>query len=97
MFQHQRGDRVELTQFLQEDVVIQVAETGAGFIQMDRELVAQDDVFGVTGFDLGTELLETFTDDRAVLEVALWAVDQVDRIEMHRELLAVNSFDQPQI
>lgn len=70
VLQHNR-DVAELSQFLQKRCIIQAAQSGTNFVQMGHELRTQEDVLGVTTFDVWAELLEAFANQFGILVIPL--------------------------
>lgn len=59
---------------------------------MHCQLVLQEDIFRVAGFDVMPELLKTALYNFAVGVVSLRTVDNIYRIEMNGESRAINGF-----
>ena len=57
VLEHKR-DLAKSAQFSQKRNVVQSAQSGANFVEMGSELLAEDYVFGVAAFDIRAELLE---------------------------------------
>jgi hypothetical protein len=69
VLQHQ-GDAGVPAQLFQEDRVVEAAGAGADFVEMRRQLLLQEDVFGVAALDVGAELLEALADQAAAVVAA---------------------------
>ena len=77
MFEHQGGIRVDLVELGEVGPVIQVAQSGPGLVDVECEVILDQRVLGVTAPYLEAQLVEAFSQEIGVPEVAARAVYQV--------------------
>jgi len=69
-------------QFGQKGFIVQSAQPGASLIEMCREFIAEENVFGVAAFDMGAQLLKALANKPSGGEIALRAAYDVYGVEV---------------
>ena len=69
-----------------------VAALRIGFLQVQRVILLQPDIFQVTAFDVFPEFLKAFIRKFFVVKIPLRGSDPVEKIQMDRETVPVHFF-----
>src|SRR4051794_2545437 len=97
MLQQHRYLRVQEPDFVEKSPIVEAAQAWPDLVQMHGQTRREQNIFGMTRLDPGAEFGEAVAQKGPVVEIALRAGDQVDRIEVDRESRTVDGLDQLQI